>query len=63
MSRQPWPIKPSVIKRILNGVQLSNLGVKEVKFGKDGSFTVIPVNKRGEADAPAEAQEDLKELL
>ncbi len=62
MSRRPWGIKPSEIKRAVTGVLQTGLGVKEVKFGKDGHFSVIP-DKSAEVDAPDGMQEDLKELI
>ena len=49
MSREPWAIKSSVIKRAVNGVLQSGLAIKEIKFEKGGHLSVIP----GKADAPA----------
>ena len=62
MSRKPWGIKPSEIKRAINGVLQSGHVIKEIKFEKDGHFSVIP-GPTAEAAAPAGAPEDLKELL
>jgi hypothetical protein len=61
MSRQPWGIRPSVVKQAVNGVLRTGLGIKEIKFGKDGGFSVIP-GQAAEADSDS-APEDLKELL
>jgi hypothetical protein len=58
MSRQPWAIKPSEVKRAVNGVLQAGLRVKEVKFGPPGHFSVIP----GEAAAP-DGTDDLDDEL
>ncbi len=63
MSRQPWGIKPSEVKRAVNAVLQTGLSIKEVKFGKDGVFSVVP-GKPAEAIAnEATSPEDLKDLL
>jgi hypothetical protein len=49
MSRRPWGIKPSEIKRAINGVLQSGHIIKEIKFEKDGHFSVIP----GKSETPA----------
>ena len=65
MSRQPWEIKPSVVKRALNAFLQTGLSIKEIKFGRDGFFSIIPGKPAG-ADgegASDSSPEDLKELL
>jgi hypothetical protein len=62
MSRQPWGIRPSEVRRAVNAVLQTGLSIKEVKFGKGGLFSVIP-GKPAEADASDSMPEDLKELL
>jgi hypothetical protein len=59
MSRRPWGIKPTEIKRAVTALRQTGLGIKEIKFGKDGLFSVFPNDKPAEADAPA-VIEDLK---
>ncbi len=64
MSRQPWGIRPSEVRRAVNAVLQTGLGIKEVKFAGGGVFSVIP-GKPAEADGDASdvTAEDLKELL
>jgi hypothetical protein len=71
MSRRPWGIKPSEVRRAVNAILQTGLGVVEVKFGKDGAFSVIPGKgepKLGEAnnsgDPPLDmTPEDLREQI
>ncbi len=57
MSRQPWGIKPSEVKRAVNAVLQTGLSIKEVKFGKAGVFSVVP-GKPAEATADADNEWD-----
>ena len=61
MSRRPWDIKPSEVKRAVNAVRQTGLGIKEIKFGKGGLFSVIPSNP-AEADTPDDLDRELQEF-
>ena len=59
MSRHPWSIRPSIVKRAVNGVLETGLGVKEIKFDREGGFSVIP----GPAEAAPDGTNDLDREL
>ncbi len=60
MSHRPWGIRPSEVKRAVNAVRETGLGIKEIKFGKDGVFSVVP----GKAeDAAPDGTDDLDREL
>jgi hypothetical protein len=61
MSRQPWNIKPREIKRAVNAVLQTGLDIKEIKFNRDGLFSVFP-SKPTEADAPDDLDRELEEF-
>jgi hypothetical protein len=61
MSRHPWGIKPSEVKRAVNAVLQTGLSIKEVKFEKGGVFTVVP--SQPNSDKTSDTADDLKELL
>jgi hypothetical protein len=61
MSRQPWGIKPTVVKRIMSEVLDKGLGIKEVRFNRDGSFAIIP-GQPAEAAAPNDLDRELEDF-
>ncbi len=65
MSRGPWGIKPSQVKRAITAVLQTGLAVAEVKFEKDGGFSVIPCKPADTSDdrVSAVTTEDLGELI
>ena len=59
MSRRPWSIKPSHVRRAIRGVQETGADVKEIVFDTKGGFVVV-LNLPIETTAPEVDREPAK---
>jgi hypothetical protein len=42
MSRGPWSVKPSVMRRTIHGVHSAGLQVERIEVAPDGKLVIVP---------------------
>ena len=62
MSKRPWGIKPSTLKRVLAEVREKG-GVREIQFDGDGGFTIVFPDKPETTVTPRDTKLQQRELV